>query len=551
MGGVTRTCTPSGPSARIEESLRIGRETTVEAPGGPRESRPFREASAPPSQDGCLKVRRERPSDRGDMMSAQGQRVLVVDPAVQSSAALSGRLRMQGYTVLEASDAAEGARLALSDPPHAVVADLWMPRISGVQICRLLRAEPGTRHVPVILRGPEGQRNRFWAEHSDASAYVIKGRMGDLVRALRDAIAATEPRSARPIPLAAEIDVRDRIASHLDAALFDSVLANRVRALSTCGEFERLFDLFSQFLSQVTRYRWVAISTTAPLRYALHANPATRDVAEREARAAFGFDGAIRLVHVEDEDAVPDLSGPPPIVRPITLAEQTIGHIALAVREPEHPLDATFVETIAREIAAPIRMASLVEESQRLATMDPLTGLMNRRAFGEALQREVLRAGRHGHCLAVVLLDVDHFKHVNDQHGHAAGDLVLAATGALLTREARKCDLVGRWGGEEFVVALHWTASEGAMTAAERIRTAIAEMVITAAEDARIPVTASLGVAMHERGDTLESIVDRADRAMYASKSAGRNRTTLAPSADATSAAHALPESGDWTAAAE
>ncbi len=98
---------------------------------------------------------------------------------------------MQGYAVTVAPGPAEGAHLALSSPPTAVVADLWMPGISGVQLCRLLRAEPATENVPVVLRGPDGQRNRFWAERAGAAAYVVKGHMGDLVRTLSRAVTSS------------------------------------------------------------------------------------------------------------------------------------------------------------------------------------------------------------------------------------------------------------------------------------------------------------------------------------------------------------------------
>src|SRR5436190_14644932 len=108
---------------------------------------------------------------------------------------LAERLRMQGYQVTAAAGPAEGAVTALSSPPSAIVADLWMPSISGVQLCRLLRAEPATADVPVILRGPtDDPRSRFWAERAGAAAYVVKGRMGELVRALGKAV-ATAPKS--------------------------------------------------------------------------------------------------------------------------------------------------------------------------------------------------------------------------------------------------------------------------------------------------------------------------------------------------------------------
>src|SRR5262245_2840991 len=114
-------------------------------------------------------------------------RVVLVDPS-EARQALADRLRMQGYRVELTVDPAEGAHLALSDPPTAVVADIWMPGISGIQLCRLLRSEPATQSVPIVLRGPErGQRERFWADRAGASAYVPRGRIGDLLRAISGA----------------------------------------------------------------------------------------------------------------------------------------------------------------------------------------------------------------------------------------------------------------------------------------------------------------------------------------------------------------------------
>src|SRR5690606_22952617 len=109
--------------------------------------------------------------------------LVLIDPEIEASGTLADRLQMQGYAVSIFSDPAEGARVALGDPPCAVIADLWMPGISGVQLCRLLKAVPATESVPVILRRPESPRNRFWSERAGASDYVVKGRMGDLVRA--------------------------------------------------------------------------------------------------------------------------------------------------------------------------------------------------------------------------------------------------------------------------------------------------------------------------------------------------------------------------------
>jgi len=458
-------------------------------------------------------------------------RVLLIEPTATSSAVLASRLRMQGYTVIECTTAAEGATVSLSDPPHAVVADLWMPGISGVQLCRLLKAEPSTIHVPVILRGPDGQRNRFWAERAGASAYVVKGRMGDLVRALSRAIANAPPSEGFFTHLSGdEADVRDRIAAHLDQALFESVIASEIRALGTCGAFDRLFDLFSQFVCQVTTYRWLAVSTTHPRRMGLHCNPETSDVSDREARAALGLGPEIRSILVEDEDAWEDDTGPEPVVCPIELGSTQIGNLALAVREPAHFQDKSLVSVLARELAGPIRMVSLVEESQHLSRIDPLTGLMNRRAFRDNLEQEIARSKRHGTPLCCTLFDIDHFKNINDKRGHATGDAVLSAMGDLLRKLARQTDVTCRWGGEEFVVALHHSDMAGALVTAERFRDAVQEAKIFDADGEQVSITASFGVAEFGAEDTIDTLIDRADRAMYEAKTSGRNRVMPATS---------------------
>jgi two-component system, cell cycle response regulator len=470
-----------------------------------------------------------------------GQPIILVDPS-ETREILAERLRMQGYSITVAKSPVDGASLALADPPAAVVADLWMPGISGVQLCRLLRAEPATEKVPVILRGPENDRHsRFWAERAGATAYVGQGRMGDLVRTLSDAI-ASNPATDSFMQLCGEgeSDIRDRIAAHLDAALFESVLASEVRALSVCGNFVRLFDRLSQFVARVTSYRWLAVHTQHPEWLGLHTHPAARQRSEEEARralapvlAASGGAGATALLTVpvlavEDEDAYADPIGAPPILFPIKLGLEVIGTVALAPREQPHAKDVELVSIIARELAGPIRIAALVEESQRLATIDSLTGLMNRRAFTATALRELARSQRHGNPFCLLLLDVDHFKATNDRHGHPSGDAVLTAVGRLLGQELRKADFSGRWGGEEFVVALTETTAVSGMGGAERIRAAIAAMTVKNTDGEPIPVTVSIGLTAYREGDNVDTLVKRADQAMYEAKSSGRNRVILA-----------------------
>jgi two-component system cell cycle response regulator len=460
------------------------------------------------------------------------RRILLVDPHKESRDALAARLQMLGFEVTTASDGVEGAHAALGDPPAAVVADLWMPSISGAQLCRLLNAEPATADVPVVLRGPEGRRNRFWAERTGAFAYVIKGRMGDLVRALGRCAKKDEEAAFFTAFSADGADVRDRIATYLDQALFDSVVASEIRKLAVCESFDRLFDHFVQFVSQVTTYRWLSVVThEVHGRLGVHARAGHRDLVTQEVCATLGGIRPRRVLHVEDDDATDEPGGPAPIVRPIVFGDATLGTLAMAPSASSRAPDAELVEVLARELGGALRTATLVEESRRQATVDPLTGLANRRAFVEVAKREIARVHRYGGALSFILFDIDHFKLVNDRRGHASGDRVLEQVGSFLATSARATDLSGRWGGEEFVVLLPATEIDGARTFGERLRAGIEALEIVDDAGEPLPVTASVGVATYEGRETLDAFVDRADRAMYAAKTSGRNRVCAAPSA--------------------
>jgi len=450
--------------------------------------------------------------------------ILLIDPDDRERTLLVERLSMQGYKVMAFAGPIDGAHAALGSPPSAVIADLWMDGISGVQLTRLLGAEAATERVPVVLRGPDNPRNRFWSERAGAAAYVVKGQMRNLVLALAKCIAPVEDNAFFTQLQGAESDIRDRIAAHLDAALFESVLSSEVRALSTCGEFSHVFDALVQFVSQVTSYRWLALAVSAPRHVGLHCHPALGEECEGEARQILELPAGCEVLRILDEDAVSNANSFAPVVRTIHFGATPIARIALRENDQGTPQDTRTIDIVARELGGPLRITSLVEEAQHAATTDPLTGLMNRRAFLTALELERARSLRHGYPLSLLLLDVDHFKSINDKRGHAGGDCVLSGLARLMQQQARKVDIVGRWGGEEFVVALSGADEAGGELAAERIRAAMQAMVVQDEDGQEIRVTVSIGACCMVEGETAEQLIDRADQAMYRAKAGGRNR---------------------------
>lgn len=192
------------------------------------------------------------------------------------------------------------------------------------------------------------------------------------------------------------------------------------------------------------------------------------------------------------------------------------------LRKPFEP-----AEVIAR-VSAAVRVRELQDdlrlrnaELDRISRSDPLTGLANRRHLDERLAAYVASADRHQHNLSVAIVDIDNFKGVNDTFGHSAGDAVLCEVARRLAASARIEDVVGRWGGEEFMVILPHCDLDGAAVVSERMRQTVSATPISVEGGVAIPVTVSIGCS---RGAD-ERLIERADAALYEAKNAGRNRT--------------------------
>jgi two-component system, cell cycle response regulator len=192
------------------------------------------------------------------------------------------------------------------------------------------------------------------------------------------------------------------------------------------------------------------------------------------------------------------------------------------LRKPFEP-----AEVIAR-VSAAVRVRELQDdlrqrnaELDRISRSDPLTGLANRRHLDERLAAYASSAERHHHHFSVAIVDIDNFKGVNDTFGHSAGDAVLCEVARRLAASARIEDVVGRWGGEEFIVILPHCDLDGAVVVSERIRQAVSVTPIRFDDGVAIPVTVSIGCT----GGADQRLIERADAALYAAKKAGRNRT--------------------------
>jgi diguanylate cyclase (GGDEF)-like protein len=167
------------------------------------------------------------------------------------------------------------------------------------------------------------------------------------------------------------------------------------------------------------------------------------------------------------------------------------------------------------------QLHNMIEKLEELSTLDPLTGLNNRRYFAHIFHDECARSLRRGESMTLLFLDLDHFKQVNDVHGHHFGDLALQGTSDCLKKKCRPYDTVVRWGGEEFVILLRATDENAALFFADRIRHAVENEMH---RPLPFSLTISIGLAQYQDNDTLELLTDRADKALLHAKKTGRNK---------------------------
>jgi diguanylate cyclase (GGDEF)-like protein len=227
---------------------------------------------------------------------------------------------------------------------------------------------------------------------------------------------------------------------------------------------------------------------------------------------------------------------PSMIVLPMLVHDRPLGTLVLGSQRQRAFGDAarSMLDVLSSHVAVSLANARMMRRLEELATLDGLTGLLNKRAMLDVASQKIKAAKRFARKLSVFVVDIDHFKKVNDTYGHDAGDVVIKGLGEILRKQRRSTDAIARFGGEEFVVICEETDVHGAELLAERVRIELGKTTFHAPKagpDGQlvpIRVTCSIGVATFpEAGDTWEELFKASDEALYVSKRAGRNRTTV------------------------
>lgn len=453
-------------------------------------------------------------------------RILIVDDVAANRIVQQARLTAAFYDPILAADGATCLAVAREERPDLVLLDIGLPDISGLEVMQRLRRDPASRDIPVIALTASGtaeERLAAFASGADdvmdrpANERVLLSRLRNLLRlkaesefpsteglaiaGLAEAPLAFEPQGTIAVvgsdpgnPLWAQLagKMRDRL-----------VMVSRREALAEISTGHALPEVY--ILHDDGRNP----SGTLRLLSELKSHQATRHAAVCVVGPAGEGDEAAMAFDLGADDAVgPDI---------------TAEELALRTRG------------LLRRKRQSDRRRARMQDGLRLAMRDPLTGLYNRRCAAPQLAAIAARARDEGSQFAVMVMDLDRFKQVNDAYGHAAGDQVLVEVARRLTANLRDTDILARIGGEEFLAILPQSCMAVARRVAERLCQAMDDQPIRLHSGEELRVTVSIGVAVAGAGGedsyAIEGLVEQADLALLESKGAGRNQVTYRLSA--------------------
>jgi len=454
-------------------------------------------------------------------------RILIADCVATNRIVMNVKLSAASYDVIQAESGSQVLELAFENPPDLLILDMELGNPDGIETCLKLRENLATQAIPVILVSAEcTTENRLAALSAGADEFLSKpldevnllARVRNLLRARvvgeeleRRQGTALELGFAEPAPVFARPERIALVATDPETAVS---WRNNIKTDFSCP-----IDVLpkEQVLNSIGR------DASPPDVIVLSADSDIRPggltlLAELRSRNATRH-AAIIVVHDQDDQQ----SG-------VTALDMGANDL-LTTQCDAKEMVLRIRSQLSRKQQAD-RLRETVEDNLRLAMIDPLTGLFNRRYALPHLSRVAARARTKDRSFAVMVLDLDYFKRINDTYGHSAGDAVLVEVSNRIKNNLRSVDLVSRIGGEEFLVVMPDTDLSEARSAAERLRRVTAEAPVCLPNRKKeIAVTLSIGVSLGGTGGQYETpvqtLVDQADRALMGAKSEGRNQVTI------------------------
>jgi two-component system cell cycle response regulator len=478
------------------------------------------------------------------------KRVLVIDDSKTQLVSLQMSLQKDGYDVITAGNGMEGVSRAFTDTPDIVVSDVMMPELNGYQLCRLLKNNKETSEIPIILLTSMDQpQDRFWGIRAGADRFIVKSSdfsiLKETIHLLLKNSKASAAKKKSPLKNHGASDwesIKSNLNQLLDRLLFESTLSNEVGRLANyIHDRNKLLSEASSLVNSLIEYSSLCLClfdiNGTKLYLELKQPMSDKDINEIKSHILLDIHDKQKAVEAEihflNNSCAVDNSASDKITArlsaPLNIHNENIGNISLYTTK-SHAFDKeseNIIRLLAIDFSMVLKLMLLYDETRHLSITDGLTKLYNSRYFKDIFEMEFERSKRFKKNLSMILLDIDHFKSINDTYGHLQGDSVLKEVGYILKQSVRKVDFVARYGGEEFAILAIDTDLDNTNTLAEKIRKQI-EFHSFKAEKNPLKVTVSLGVAsVSDDVSTYVDLIKRADDSLYKAKEGGRNRVCV------------------------
>ncbi len=451
-------------------------------------------------------------------------RILVVDDIIANVRLLEAKLSAEYFDVMTAMNGLDALEAVQKSKPDIVLLDVMMPGIDGIEVCKRIKSDPATQHIPVVIvtaldqpedrvRGLEAGADDFLTKPvNDISLFCrikslarlkmltdelrIRATGGEALDMLARPPGALGEKPGRILLVAGPSPSSDRLHTSLSERHQVELVQDGNVAIATATEVLTPYELIVVAFDQLS------------------------------------FDGlrlCSQLRSLEATRQTPILIVVNPDEQQLLLKALDMGVNDYLLRPVDNQELLARVTTQVKRWRYAEQLRASVKASIEMAITDPLTGLYNRRYLDTHLSHMIEHYINRGKQLSVLAVDVDFFKAINDTHGHDAGDKVLQELGTRLRDNTRSIDLSCRTGGEEFIIVLPSTDAETAERIAERLRRSVAARSFGVAPGQSVPVTVSVGMAtLNGVDDSLDRLLKRADGALYSAKREGRNRVVRA-----------------------